>query len=90
MKAPSSLAAQGTYGPDALNAINRAFDEAWADIAGNLGDDPLAVQAAREKLADPVLRSADQGCLDVEALKSAALDAVRSMRSDRVSACSAE
>ena len=83
MKAPSSFAAQAKYGPDALNAINRAFDEAWADIADNLGDDPLAVQAAREKLADAVLRSVDQGCLDVEALKSAALDAVRSIRSGR-------
>ena len=26
-----------TYGPEALKVIGQAFDEAWLDIAGNLG-----------------------------------------------------
>jgi len=26
-----------SYGPDALSAVGKAFDAAWAEIAGNFG-----------------------------------------------------
>ena len=63
-----------SYGPDALHVLNQAFDAAWADIAGFYGDDPLVVDIARNKLADALLRAADQiGCSDIDALRKAAL-----------------
>jgi hypothetical protein len=31
-----------SYGPDVLKAIGEAFDEAWAEIVGNFGNEPQA------------------------------------------------
>jgi hypothetical protein len=28
-----------SYGPDALDAIGKAFDAAWAEMAGNFGNE---------------------------------------------------
>jgi hypothetical protein len=68
------LVGDGSYGPDALGILNRAFDDAWTDIAGNFGDERLEVETARNKLADALLRAADEeGCVSVEALKTRAL-----------------
>ena len=39
-----------SFGPEALRAIGEAFDTAWADIAGNFGDDPTEPECARLKL----------------------------------------
>jgi hypothetical protein len=44
------------YGPDALKALGQAFDEAWASIAGNFGDEPYEIERARLKLADAYCR----------------------------------
>jgi hypothetical protein len=74
MTSPSPPLENRSYGPDALGVLNQAFDSAWAEIAGNFADDALEVQSARNKLADALLRAADQqGCTDVEILKTAAL-----------------
>ena len=54
-----SLIDGASYGPDALKAIGRAFDEAWAQIAGNFGSDPVVIEAARIKLANALLSVAD-------------------------------
>ena len=61
------------YGPDALKALGQAFDEAWASIAGNFGDDPSDIERARLKLATALLSVASEDSRDVEALKKAAL-----------------
>jgi hypothetical protein len=77
MKPPSQLTARRLYGPDVLSTLNQAFDEAWAEISGNFVDDPLIVRSARNRLADALLRAADQeGCRDLERLKTAALRAM--------------
>ena len=74
MTSPSPVLENRSYGPDALGILNQAFDSAWAEIAGNFADDALEVQSARNKLADALLRAADQqGCTDAEILKTAAL-----------------
>ena len=65
-----------SFGPDALKAIGQAFDEAWASIAANFGDNPLSIEAARLRLANALLAEAGTHGLDVEALKSAALQAM--------------
>jgi hypothetical protein len=32
-----------SFGPDALKAIVQAFDKAWAEIAGNFGNEPTVI-----------------------------------------------
>jgi len=62
-----------SFGPDALKAIGQAFDEAWQEIAGNIGSDPQDIEAARMRLANAVLSIADEDSRDVEVLKRATL-----------------
>jgi hypothetical protein len=74
MTSPSPLAGIGSFGPDALGILNQAFDNAWAEIAGNFSDDAVELQGARNQLADALLRAADRdGCADAEKLKTAAI-----------------
>jgi hypothetical protein len=63
-----------SYGPEALKAIGQAFDEAWLQIAGNFGDDPIDVEKARIKLAHALLSIADENSRNVPVLKRAALE----------------
>ena len=67
-----------SYGPEALKAIGRAFDEAWASIAGNFSDDQIA--AARLRLANALLAVARDNSRDVEVMKRDALDRMRMAR----------
>jgi len=62
-----------SLGPNALMAIGKAFDLAWAEIAGNFGDSPIQIEAARLRLADAVLSVATDGSTDIAALKNGAL-----------------
>jgi hypothetical protein len=66
----------GSFGPDTLKTIGQAFDKAWADIAGNFGNDPTEIEAARLKLANAILSVASDSSRDVEALKRAGLEAM--------------
>ena len=61
------------YGPNALKTLGQAFDEVWASIAGNFGDDPSDIERARLKLATALLSVASEDSRDVEVLKKAAL-----------------
>jgi hypothetical protein len=47
-------------GPEAVKAIGEAFDAAWAEIAGNFGNDPLNIEAARLKLATALISIASE------------------------------
>jgi hypothetical protein len=67
-----------SYGPEALKAIGRAFDEAWASIAGNFSEDQIA--AARLRLANALLAVAKDNSRDVEVMKREALDKMRLAR----------
>jgi hypothetical protein len=62
-----------SFGPDALKAISQAFDAAWLEIAGNFGNDPQDIDAARLKLANAILSIADDDTRNVAILKRAAL-----------------
>ena len=72
---PSEIhAGKRVYRPDDLLTISRAFDEAWASVAGSFkGHDQERVAAARTRLADAVLAAAAGGVKTVEALKILAL-----------------
>jgi hypothetical protein len=71
-----ALIDNASFGPDALMAIGQAFDAAWVEIAGNFGDDPDMVAAARLKLANAMLSVADNDSRDVQVLKRAALQSM--------------
>lgn len=61
------------FGPEALDAMGQAFDQAWAEIAGNFGASLVEIEAARLRLAEAVLTVAAAGSTDVAALKYGAL-----------------
>ena len=66
---------EGTsYGPEALNAMTQAFDQAWSVIAGNISPD--ASEAARLRLANALLSVATEDSRSVGALKRKALEAM--------------
>ena len=58
-----------------MTVIGRAFDRAWQEIAGNFGNDPQEIEAARLKLANVFLSlaHANGDFLDPQVLKRAAL-----------------
>lgn len=62
-----------SFGPEALKAIGEAFDAAWAEIAGNFGDDPEDVEKARRRLAKAMLSVASEDSRDLGVLRRAAL-----------------
>ena len=59
--------------PEALKAIGAAFDTAWAEVAGNYGNDLVDVEKARLRLAKALLSVANEDNRDVVVLKRAAL-----------------
>jgi len=65
-----------SFGPETLKAMGQAFDEAWAEIAGNFGTSIDEVESARLRLAEAMLSVATEGSTDVIALKSGALQAM--------------
>jgi len=73
MKAEQMISG-ASYGPEALKAIGQAFDEAWLEIAGNFGDDPVDIRKARVRLAGALLSIAHEDSRDVGILKQAALE----------------
>jgi hypothetical protein len=69
------LIQNAAFGPQDLDIVYRAFDEAWKSVDGNFGDDPVAIEAARTRLASVVLTVARNGITDAQALEEAALQA---------------
>ncbi len=63
-----------SYGPEALNAMTQAFDQAWSVIARNISQ--KATEAARARLASALLSVAADDSRDVKALKRKALEAM--------------
>jgi len=63
-------------GPETLKTLGDAFDQAWAQIAGNFGDTPFQVENARLRLAEALLSIPTEGSMDVAALKAGALQAM--------------
>jgi len=66
--------AGASFGPKALRVIGQAFDAAWVEIAGNFGNDPPQIEAARLKLATTIISIATDDSRDVEVLKKAAIE----------------
>jgi hypothetical protein len=62
-----------SYGPDTLRIVFRSFDEAWDSIEADFGHNPLAIQAARVKLANIILSIPHHPRSDAEQIKNSAL-----------------
>jgi hypothetical protein len=62
-----------SLGPEALNTLFQAFDEAWGVLAPRYGCDAPAISAARTRLANIFLSLAHEDSRDAAALKEAAL-----------------
>jgi hypothetical protein len=58
---------------EALKIVCRAFEEAWTSIAGNFGNDPAAIEAARLKLANIILSFPHNEIKDAEQIKQSSL-----------------
>jgi len=76
MEAPRLLVDGASCGPDTLKAVCEAFDQAWAEIAGNFENTPSEIEAARLKLAEAMMSIATEDSTDVAALKAGALQAM--------------
>jgi hypothetical protein len=68
------LIAKASYGPESLKVLFQAFDLAWEEIANDFGDNTLAIQSARLKLANAILTAVGDGRNDPEQIKNAALE----------------
>ena len=71
MSAIHTLITNGSYSPDEITTIGQAFDELWAEIAGNFGDN---TEIARERLANIFLGLAAKGLSEKHALKQMAVE----------------
>ena len=67
------LIGNAPYGPDVLKILFQAFDEAWDSIAGNFGDNPLEIEAARLRLATIILSFPQNEIRNAEQIKSSSL-----------------
>jgi hypothetical protein len=72
------LITNGSYSPDQLKALGKAFDDAWGQIAPAVSKRPRAIEAARLKLADVILGLARNGNFDAQWLADTAVQVMRS------------
>jgi hypothetical protein len=66
----------GTYGPEALKVIGKAFDDAWAEIGPTLARAGRQAESARLTLANAILSVATEDSRDADELKTAGLKAM--------------
>lgn len=66
------LIRNASYGPEHLKVLFTAFDQAWETMAADVGTNPLAIEAARLKLANLILSLGGEAT-DPDRLKNAAL-----------------
>jgi len=62
-----------SYGPDQLEALGKAFDDAWARIAPNTSSRRQDIEAARFAVADIVLGRAKHGDFDTQSVADSAV-----------------
>ncbi len=73
----------GSFAPEALQIIYKAFDLAWSDLAPRYGNDLAQIEYARSALAQAVLSAAGTDPKDAHALKTSALALFEQRMRDR-------
>jgi hypothetical protein len=71
-----ALMASAVFDPPTLQAIQKAFDDAWEVVSPQVSNRAEAIEAARLRLADIVLRLARSGTLDARTITEAAAQLV--------------
>lgn len=74
-RASSPLHENAAHGPDAVKTIGAVFDDIWESVKGNYS--PEDWEAARQRIATLMLSLANDGIVDGERLKIAALALLR-------------
>ena len=67
------LIESAAYEPETLQVMFQAFDQAWAEIAANFGDDPKDIEQGRMRLAHAILIVAREDSTDAKSLENDAL-----------------
>ena len=70
------LMSSASYGPETLKIVFQSFDQAWGSIAANFRGNPLAIQAARVKLANIILSMPHHHLSDAQQIKNSALQMI--------------
>jgi hypothetical protein len=65
-----------SLGPEALERVTQAFDEAWKQIEQRVGGDAEQIHAARTILAKAILKVASGEVDNVDVIKTGALKMV--------------
>jgi hypothetical protein len=78
MRARQLIGSAG-FPPDALKVLFDVLEDAWAELAPDVSGDPAVVDAARLSLAEIVVGIARAGPVDYDRLKTAAVDAFRTV-----------
>jgi len=74
MKLPITLRMRGVaFGPGVLQVVTRAFDEAWASIAGRFS--PSEYDSVRNDLAEAIMNVAREESSDVAMIRAAGVRA---------------
>ena len=68
--------ASTSYDPQTLDVLTRAFDEAWVDVQGMLGQRLLDPNSLRAQLAKRIIAAAAAGERDPSRLKLIAMGAI--------------
>jgi hypothetical protein len=55
-----SIIGKAPFRPETLKILFRAYDDAWAAVPANFGDDPSVIERARVRLADALLSVASE------------------------------
>jgi hypothetical protein len=72
------LFARAVYDPNSLNVLGHAFERAWANMSGALGERPSDVEAARTVLAKVILNLPSSESDAAEQIAAAALGVMAS------------
>jgi hypothetical protein len=72
------LVTSGSYSPDQLKALGKAFDAAWGRVAPTVSTRPKAIETARLKLAEVLLSLARNGNFDPQWLAEEAVQVIHS------------
>jgi hypothetical protein len=67
----------GSFPPEELDVIYKAFDLAWAEVSAQAGTDETAIEFTRNRLARAIISEAKLNATDPIRLKDAALETFR-------------
>ena len=74
---PYLIIAKSSLTTELLGTLYEAYDNVWAEVAHEIGTDPTAIDAARQKLAHIILSLPRVSLVDKDLLEISALAMMR-------------